>query len=92
MLTVSDRAASAIQALTESPKIPDGAGLRIAAADANGPMELSLAAAPVAGDEIVTRGDAQVFLDSDAAARLDGMTIDAVMTDSGEVQFMLADE
>ncbi|NUT34219.1 MAG: hypothetical protein HOV79_14220 [Hamadaea sp.] len=92
MLTVSDRAASAIRALTESPQIPDGSGLRIASGDADGVMQLSLAAAPAAGDEIVSTGEAQVFLDHDAAERLDGMTIDAMMTDSGEVQFVLAEE
>jgi iron-sulfur cluster assembly protein len=91
MLTVTDRAVSAIRALTESPKIPDGAGLRIASGDADGPMQLSLAAAPADGDEVVTRGDAQVFLDSEAAERLDSMMIDATMTEAGEVQFVLAD-
>ncbi|NUR72347.1 MAG: hypothetical protein HOU81_16150 [Hamadaea sp.] len=92
MLAVTERAADAIRALTDAPQIPDGSGLRISSGGGEGNLQLSLVASPADGDQILSSGDALLFLDSDATLLLDEKMIDATMTDGGEIQFMLADQ
>lgn len=93
MLTLTEQAAMAIQEiLAESNTGPDG-GLRITGTSANGEtqLELSLAEAPVEGDEVVQDGGATLFLDEVAAAALRDKTLD-VETHGDHFHFSLGDQ
>ena len=93
MLTLTDNATNVIRTLGESPELPDGAGLRIAAT-ADGSQGLTLAAAtqPRDGDQVVEQDGARVFLEPDAAQVLDDKVLDARVDDDGGVQFMVAQQ
>jgi iron-sulfur cluster assembly protein len=92
MLTVTDNAAAAIRSLTTQPDVPDGAGLRIAADQSAGALQLSVAPAPEQGDQVVSDAGARLFLDTDAALLLDDKALDATMDDQGGIQFALAEQ
>lgn len=92
MLTVTDNAAAAIRSLTSQPDIPDGAGLRIAADQSAGALQLSVAPAPEQGDQVVADAGARLFLDTDAALLLDDKALDATMDEQGGIQFALAEQ
>lgn len=93
MLTVTNNAAAAIRSLTSQPDIPDGAGLRIAADQSAGALQLSVAPAPEQGDQVVDdAGGARLFLDTDAALLLDDKALDATMDEQGGIQFALAEQ
>jgi Fe-S cluster assembly iron-binding protein IscA len=44
---------------------------------------------PESGDQVVENGGARVFLDADAAERLDDQVLDAVMDEQNQVEFVL---
>lgn len=92
MLTVTNNAAAAIRSLTSQPDIPDGAGLRIAADQSAGALQLSVAPAPEQGDQVVDDSGARLFLDTDAALLLDDKALDATMDEQGGIQFALAEQ
>jgi iron-sulfur cluster assembly protein len=92
MLAVTERAASAIHALTDPPQVPEGTGLRIATGAQAGSLQLSLATAPADGDQVLSSGDALLFLDAAAAMMLDEKLIDATMSEGGEIEFILSDQ
>lgn len=95
MLTITDRAAEAIDAVVAStPNAPDTAGLRIARATAPDGQEglaLSLADGPAAEDAVVEGAGAPVFVDPEAAEILDDKVLDAQM-DGEHVGFMLREQ
>ena len=89
MLALTDNALAVIRQITESPQVPDGAGLRIApAVGGNGELQLSLQPTPEPGDEVIDDAGARVFLDSQAAELLSDQTLDAEVND-GEAGFYL---
>ena len=92
MLTVTDNAVAAIRSLTSQPDVPEGAGLRIATDAWAGALQLSVAASPKEGDQIVDSAGARLFLDSDAAMLLGDKALDATVDDQGTVQFALAEQ
>ncbi|HLU44109.1 MAG TPA: adhesin [Natronosporangium sp.] len=92
MLTVTDNAVAAIRSLTSQPDVPEGAGLRIATDASAGALQLSVAASPQEGDQIVDSAGARLFLDSDAAMLLSDKALDATVDDQGTVQFALAEQ
>lgn len=93
MLTMTERAVSTIRQLTEDPRVPDGAGLRITAADTDGNLAVALVESPGQGDQVVTYGDGTaVFLDEQAAMQLDDKVMDADIGPEGQVSFILADQ
>jgi iron-sulfur cluster assembly protein len=92
MLTLTDRAVSAIHRLTDQPEAPRGAGLRIAAGAAGGSLRLSVAGEPSAGDAVVESAGAKVFLDQDASLVLQDKALDAVTQGGNRVQFSIADQ
>lgn len=93
MLIVTERATNVIRSIPERPEYPDTAGLRIAAT-ADGKRRLSAVPAENAetGDQVIENEGARVFLDADAAARLDDQVLDAVIDDQNQVEFVLADQ
>jgi iron-sulfur cluster assembly protein len=91
MLVLTDHAMQVISSLVDHPELPEGAGLRIST-PGNGtqPLAVTTAAAPETEDQIVEDQGARVFLDPGAAELLDDKVLDAEVTDSGAVQFLLA--
>jgi iron-sulfur cluster assembly protein len=90
VLTLTDQAVSAIRNLTTRPGLSEDAGLRIAPADGgSGGLALSLTDGPEAGDRVIEESDVHVFVQSDAAAALDDKALDAQVSESGEVSFVL---
>lgn len=92
MLTLTDSAVSAIRGLVSGPELPVETGLRIVAQGDGAPFQLALAEAPVAGDEVVEEGGARVFLEPAAAVVLDGKSLDARVTEQGQVAFSVSDQ
>jgi iron-sulfur cluster assembly protein len=93
MLIITQDAAEAItQALEQEP---DSAGFRIAegthSTNGSGPaLQMALAAAPEAEDEVIEDRGVRLFVEPRAAETLKGMVLDAEI-DDGEVRFALVD-
>ena len=87
MLNLTENAQTAVRTLTQEPRAPASAGLRIM--PGNEGLELMLVAEPVPGDALIDDGGARVFVDPQATHLLDAQTLDAQVED-GEVNFFLA--
>jgi iron-sulfur cluster assembly protein len=91
MLMITQDAAEAIaQALAEEP---DSSGFRIAertySLNGSGPaIQMELASAPEAEDEVIEDQGVRLFVDPRAAKTLDGKVLDAEI-EEGEVRFAL---
>lgn len=91
MLALTPNATSVIKDLTTQPQIPDGSGLRIAAAgDGSGELQLSLQAVPVPGDEVIDAEGARVFLEPATANLLSDQMLDAQVSDGGAGFYLTA--
>jgi iron-sulfur cluster assembly protein len=90
MLAVTENATSVIQQLTDTPELPEGAGLRIASSDDAPSLTVAPAGAPEDGDEVVENRGARLFLEPQAAELLDDKVLDARVNDSGGVEFLVA--
>lgn len=90
MLTMTDTAAEAVKTIVA--RIPDAAdgGVRISDDGETTGFALTIAPAPEATDTVVDTDGARVFLDTTAAAALDGQVLDAQFTQDGRVSFELA--
>jgi Fe-S cluster assembly iron-binding protein IscA len=91
MLTLTENAVAVIRNLTDQQEVPDGAGLRIATDPSAGALTLSLAEAPLDGDEVLDKSGARLFLDAEAATLLDDKALDAAVDPQGAVQFGFAE-
>jgi Fe-S cluster assembly iron-binding protein IscA len=91
MLILTERAVSVIRSIAARPEYAETGGLRIAAAP-DGEQRLSVTAAqtPALGDQVIEDDGARVFLDTDAAVRLDDQVLDAVIDESNRIEFVLA--
>ena len=95
MLTITPTAAELIRQLVDTSDVPDSAGVRIAAGEPNDrgtPLELALVVGPEPGDEVVSGGEANVFLEPQVAGELDESVLDAELAGDGRVQFALRDD
>lgn len=92
MLAVTENAAAAIRSITDQQSVPDGAGLRIATDAEAGAFMLSLAAEPVAGDQVLDADGARLFLDVDAAELLSDKALDAGVGQQGGVEFAVQEQ
>jgi Fe-S cluster assembly iron-binding protein IscA len=96
MLTLTDDARLAIQALLAPDEAPADAGIRIAAAtaDSNGAapeLELVVVTEPAPGDQVVDDEGARVYLDETAARLLDHETLDVqIDQDARQVNFFVS--
>jgi len=91
MLVLTDNATNVIRALAERPELPDASGLRIASADDGaGALTITTVGTPEAGDQVVEDQGARLFLEPEAAQLLDDKVLDAMVTEDGRVQFLLA--
>lgn len=88
MLTLTDNAVTAIRALTSQPELPADTGLRIMAQGEEIPsFQLSLAATPTDGDQVIETDGARVFVEPVAADALSDKALDAEVDDQGGVAF-----
>jgi iron-sulfur cluster assembly protein len=90
MLMLTENATKVIGALVDNPEMPDGSGLRIAAAPEG--LTVSPAELPEATDQVIEDQSARVFVETEAAAALDDKVLDAQVDDSGQVQFLLGQQ
>ncbi len=92
MLTVTDRAAAAIRAVTHQPQAPDGAGVRISAEGEYAErLVLQLAPQPGTDDKVVESAGALLFLDPTAAVALNDKELDAHSDAEGALRFTVED-
>ena len=92
MLTLTDRAAETIRALTTQPGYPADTGLRMSLQDSDpGTLTLSLEG-PQPDDAVVEDGGARVFIQRDAASIVDDRELDAQLDEEGRASFMLGSQ
>jgi iron-sulfur cluster assembly protein len=96
MLTVTENAGQAIEAIVANAEMPDGSGLRIdtpeelpATPDRSGvPLQLEVTSQPAAQDQVVREGGAKVFIAPAAAPLLDDKVLD-IRVREDRVQFVI---
>lgn len=89
MLAVTDRASAVICDILRQPNTASGAGLRISSDPAVGSVRLSVSAGPQAGDAVVERNGARIFIEPRIVPILDDKSLDVESDDTGDVQFSL---
>jgi Fe-S cluster assembly iron-binding protein IscA len=91
MLAVTEAAAEAITALTAQGGVEEQGGLRFSmqnAADAQTALALTVAPAPIDGDQVVTADTgANVFLEEQAADFLSDKVLDVQQDSDGQLNF-----
>lgn len=92
VLTLTDNASNIVKTITEQQTGSPTAGLRISSGAGAGPaaFEITTAAAPEPGDQVVEKDGATIFLDGPASQELDDKVLDAGVDQSGDVKFSLA--
>ena len=97
MLTLTPDATDAIEGILRAPGIPDGAGIRIAAAAptnsaaAATELQVTVAAEPDDSDHLIEEEGARVFVEDTIADALKDKQLDADIVDES-VRFSLADQ
>lgn len=91
MLTITETAEQALDAVVAAENAPEGAGVRISqgvGADGQPAVGLALAAAPEPGDAIVDDANVPVFVAADVTALLDDKVLDA-QVEGDQIAFRL---
>ena len=90
MLTLTENASTIVKNLTaQATDSPEG-GLRISASDhSESTFSVTVEPAPEALDQVITDGDARVFVEETASVVLDDKVLDAQLDDQGAVHFQL---
>jgi iron-sulfur cluster assembly protein len=94
VLTITENAEQAIDAVVAAENAPEGAGLRISqgvGADGQPAVGLALAAAPEPGDAVVEDVSVPVFLAPDVAELLEDKVLDA-QVEGEQIAFRLGDQ
>lgn len=92
MIAISEEALSVIARVTDHPKLEWRSGVRIAprsAADGKGRLEVHAVNGPGAGDRVLERDGARLYLSPEAADRVAGCELDARTEPGDRVQFVL---
>ncbi|MBF6330730.1 hypothetical protein [Nocardia transvalensis] len=92
MLMLTPTAIEAVRTLTSAEGTPEGAGLRIFAADNAEALQLAVAPAPAEEDQVLNAEGSRVFLDERAAAFLDDKILDTGLDADGQGAFILAQQ
>jgi len=91
VLTLTDRAAETIRALTTQPGYPADTGLRMSLQGGDdGKLALSLEA-PQPDDAVIEESGARVFVGPDAVGVVEGSELDAQIDEQGQPTFMLSE-
>lgn len=77
MLTLNLPAVEAIRILTSKPGLPSSSGLRIIHGDSAGGLQLCIAPAPGAGDQVIETDGVRVFLQQEVATMLSDRSLGA---------------
>jgi Fe-S cluster assembly iron-binding protein IscA len=92
MLAITPEALTVIRRVSTHPRMEPTAGLRVAARpDSSAPLEVKIVDRPRPGDSVVERHGTRLYLDLEAAERVQGGELDAVTDRRGRVQFVLRD-
>lgn len=92
MLTLTDRAAETIRALTTQSGYPDGTGLRMSLQSGEqGKLALSLEG-PQPEDAVIEESGARVFVGQDVVGVVEDSELDAQVDEQGRPTFMLSDQ
>ena len=94
MLTITENAEHALDAVVAAEDAPEGAGVRISqgvGADGQPAVGLALAPAPEPGDAVVDDANVPVFLASEVADLLDDKILDAEV-DGDQIAFRLGEQ
>jgi iron-sulfur cluster assembly protein len=90
VLTLTDRAAETIRALTTQPGYPADTGLRMSMQSGDeGKLALSLET-PQPDDAVIEESGARVFVGPDVAGVVEGSELDAQVDEQGRPTFMLS--
>lgn len=89
MLTLTETASQVVGTIAERQEESADAGLRISPSS-DGAFALTTVSSGEPGDDVVTSGDATVYLDEVASAALDDKVLDADVGPDGAVSFRLA--
>ena len=95
MLTLTDRAAETIRALTSRPGLPEDTGLRMSLPDGPngqpGMVALSLES-PHPDDAVIEDEGARVFVGTDAVKVVEDSQLDAQFDQDGRAAFTLSEQ
>jgi Fe-S cluster assembly iron-binding protein IscA len=93
MLTLTDSAIEVIRDLRIQPGTPPDTALRISLREGDGgeTLAMSYAQTPAQGDQIIEAEDVRLYLQGQAAEILDDKVLDAEVTESGEVSFLVGE-
>ena len=90
MLTMTHNASAIVNEICAHEGLGEGAGLRISADEApQANLELSTTTQAEPGDQLVEQAGAAVYLDEVAASVLADKVLDAVVDDTGRVEFRI---
>jgi iron-sulfur cluster assembly protein len=91
VLTLTDRAADTIRALTSQPGVPADAGLRMSMQGSDeGRLALSLEGRQP-DDAVIEDAGARVYVQHDAASVVEDRQLDAQLDEEGRASFVLTD-
>lgn len=94
MLTITENAEQALDAVVAAGNAPEGAGVRISqqvGADGQPAVGLALTEAPVPGDAVVDDASVPVFLAPEVADLLDDKILDA-QVEGDQIAFRLGEQ
>ncbi len=91
MLTLTENAAAVVKTIAGQTQIADSGGIRFSRhTESENALTINTADSPQAGDEVVERDGARVFLAEDTVGALDDQILDAQVDSGGAVQFTIA--
>ncbi|MGV8851173.1 MAG: iron-sulfur cluster assembly accessory protein [Rhodoglobus sp.] len=91
MLTLTETATTVVKTIVEQDANTEASGLRINGEPGAPNLTVAVVAAPEAGDSVVEREGAKVFLEENAAIALSDKTLDAEVGENGAVSFAIVD-
>jgi Fe-S cluster assembly iron-binding protein IscA len=90
MLSITPQALSVMQRVTDHPSLESTSGLRIACRDQpSEPLQVAAVHGPQPGDRVLERNGARLYLEPEAAGRVEGRRLDAVTDTAGRIHFVL---
>lgn len=89
MISMTEKALSAVRSFTAHPRLEESSGVRIAEESANPRLQVRAVRRPEPGDLTVERAGGRLYLDPTAAERVRGKVLDVRTDDAGRIEFLL---